>query len=87
MSAGRQPSESGGIARKALQQRYRFIGGYRSYVASLTQAGRIDEARAALVRMKKIQPEVSIAWTKQYVPDPPGPMANYIEGVRKVGLR
>ncbi len=83
--AGRY-NEAVGFARKALQQRYEILGGHRIYVASLAQAGRIDEARAALARMKEIQPEVSIAWIKQNVSYPPGPMAHYIEGARKAGL-
>jgi TolB-like protein/Flp pilus assembly protein TadD len=78
--------EAVGFARKALQQHYGFIGGHRIYIASLAQAGRIDEAHAALARMKEIQPEVSIAWIKQYVPYPPGPMAHYLEGMLKAGL-
>jgi tetratricopeptide (TPR) repeat protein len=78
--------EAVGFARKALQQHYGFIGSHRIYVASLAQAGRIDEARAALARMKEIQPAVSIAWIKKYVPYPPEQMAHYIEGVRKAGL-
>ena len=83
--AGRY-TEAVGFARKALQQHYGFIGGHRIYVASLAQAGRIEEAHAALARMKEIQPEVSIAWIKQYVPYPPGPMAHYLEGMLKAGL-
>jgi adenylate cyclase len=78
--------EAVGFARKALQQHYGFIGSHRIYVASLAQAGRIDEAHAALARMKEIQPGVSIAWIKQYVPYPPGPMAHYLEGMIKAGL-
>jgi TolB-like protein/class 3 adenylate cyclase/Flp pilus assembly protein TadD len=78
--------EAVGFARKALQQHYGFIGSHRIYVASLAQAGRIDEAHAALARMKELQPEVSIAWIKKYVPYPPEQMAHYIEGVRKAGL-
>ena len=83
--AGRY-TEAVGFGRKALQLRYEFIGGHRIYVASLAQAGQIDEARAALARMKEIQPAVSIAWIKKYVPYPPEQMAHYIEGVRKAGL-
>ena len=34
----------------------------RIYVASLAQAGKIDEARAALARLKEMHPDLSIAW-------------------------
>jgi tetratricopeptide (TPR) repeat protein len=83
--AGRY-TEAVGFGRKAVQLHYEFVGGHRIYVASLAQAGQIDEARVALARMKEIQPEVSIAWIKKYVPYPPEQMAHYIEGVRKAGL-
>jgi adenylate cyclase len=79
--------EAIGCARRALQQRPEFIGGHRIYVASLAQAGRLEEASAALARMKELQPDVTVAWIKDNVPYPPGPMAHYIEGVQKAGLK
>jgi adenylate cyclase len=78
--------EAIGFARRALQQRPEFIGAHRVYVASLAQAGRLEEASAALARLKELQPDVTVAWIKDNVPYPPGPMAHYIEGVRKAGL-
>ena len=73
-------------SRKALQQRSTFTAGYRIHVASLAQAGRIDEAREALARLKESLPELSIAWIEQNVPYTPGPMARFLEGMRKAGL-
>lgn len=79
-------AEAVGFGRKALQQRSGFTAGNRIYVASLAQAGQIDEARAALARLKKMHPDLSIAWIEKYVPYTPGPMAKFIEGMRKAGL-
>ena len=72
--------------RKAVQQRDGITAGHRIYVASLAQAGQIDEARAALQHLRQLQPELSIAWCEQYVPYTPAPMAKFIEGLRKAGV-
>jgi hypothetical protein len=68
------------------QQRRGFSGGHRIYVASLAQAGQIEEARAALDRLKELQPEISVAWIQQNAPWTPRAMAKYVEGMRKAGL-
>jgi tetratricopeptide (TPR) repeat protein len=72
--------------RKAFQQRLGLTRGTRVYVASLAQAGQIDEARVVLTRMKESHPDLSIAWIEQNVPYTPGPMARFLEGMRKAGL-
>jgi len=73
-------------SRKALQQRSAFTAGYRIHVASLAQAGQIDEAREALARLKDMHPDLSIAWIEQNVPYTPAVMAKFVEGMRKAGL-
>jgi tetratricopeptide (TPR) repeat protein len=83
--AGRYP-EAVVFGRKALQQRTQFTSGHRIYVASLAQAGQIDEARAALIRLKDVFPEITIAWIEQYVPYTARTMAKFLEGMRKAGL-
>ena len=83
--AGRY-SEAVGFARKSLQQRDGLISGHRMYIASLAQAGQIDEARASLQRLKEMHPTLSIAWIEQYVPYTPGTMGKFLEGMRKAGL-
>jgi tetratricopeptide (TPR) repeat protein len=79
-------AEAVSFARKALQLRSGFTAGNRVYVASLAQAGQLDEARALLASMKQGHPELSIAWIEQHVPYTPVPMAKFIEGMRKAGL-
>jgi adenylate cyclase len=81
-----QFAEAIGCARKAVQQRSGWPPGHRIYCASLAQAGQLDEARAALDRLKDLQPDISIAWIEQNVPYQPGPMAKFLEGMRKAGL-
>ncbi len=79
--------EAVGFSRKTLQQRSGFTAGHRIYVASLAQAGRSDEAREALARLKELHTDLSIAWLERYVPYTPGPMKKFIEGMRKAGLQ
>jgi tetratricopeptide (TPR) repeat protein len=75
------------FGRKAVQQRDGITAGHRIYIASLAQAGQIAEARAALRRLKELQPNISIAWCEQYVPYTAGPMTKFLDGLRKAGLQ
>jgi tetratricopeptide (TPR) repeat protein len=84
--AGRY-TEAVSFGRKAMQQRFGLTNGHRIYIASLAQAGQIDEARAALARLKELQPEHSIAWIERNIPYTTGPMATFLEGLRKAGLQ
>ena len=84
--AGRY-AEAVNFGRKAIQQRFELTNGHRIYAASLAQVGRIDDARAALARLQELHPENSIAWIERNVPYTPGPMAKFLEGFRKMGLR
>jgi TolB-like protein/Flp pilus assembly protein TadD len=83
--AGRY-DEAIAFGRKALQQRVGMTGGHRIYVASLAQAGRLEEATTALERLRELQPELSIAWCKQYVPYTPATLEAFLDGMRKAGL-
>ena len=83
--AGRY-TEAVGFGRKAVQQRDGMTAGHRLYVASLAQAGMIEEARAALRRLKELQPNISIAWIEQHVPYTAVQMPKFLDGMRKAGL-
>ena len=69
-----------------LQQRPEHFGALRQLSASLAQAGRIEEARAMLGRLKQLQPDVSLAWVKENLPLGPAAMTHYLEGLRKAGM-
>jgi len=79
-------AEAVSFARKAVQERDGVTSAHRIYIASLAQAGQIDEARMALRHLREIMPNVSVAWCEQHVPFAPGPMAKFLEGLRKAGL-
>jgi adenylate cyclase len=72
---------------KAVQQRFGLTNGHRIYIASLAQAGQIDAARAALAKLQELQSGHSIAWIERNIPYTPGPMAKFLEGMRKAGLQ
>jgi TolB-like protein/class 3 adenylate cyclase/cytochrome c-type biogenesis protein CcmH/NrfG len=72
--------------RTAFQTRAGMARGARIYIASLAQAGRLDEARAALARMKETHPDLCVAWIEQNVPYAPAAMTKFLEGMRKAGL-
>jgi adenylate cyclase len=80
-------SEAINFARTAVQQRAGFSAGHRIYCASLAQAGQLADARKELERLKELQPEISIAWIEKYGPYTPGPMAKFLDGMRKAGLQ
>jgi adenylate cyclase len=82
---GRLP-EAIGFGRKAVQQLPQLSGAHRIYVASLGQAGQLDEARMALQCLKEVQPGISIAWIEKYVPYTATTMPKFLEGMRKAGL-
>jgi TolB-like protein/Tfp pilus assembly protein PilF len=72
--------------RKSIQQRPGFIAGHRILCASLAQAGRTEELRAAMARVRELQPNISIAWLEEHVPYTPRAIAHFLDGMRKAGL-
>jgi adenylate cyclase len=84
--AGRY-DEAVNSAQRVLQSRPTFTGALRLRVAALAQAGRLDEARFALDRLKKVQPDLSIDWIEKNVPYTQASMAKFLEGWRKIGLQ
>jgi adenylate cyclase len=84
--AGRY-NEAIGFCRKALQERHGWTGAHRLYVASLAQAGQIDEAHRALQRLRELQLNISVAWIEQNVPYTANQMPKFLEGMRKAGLQ
>jgi TolB-like protein/class 3 adenylate cyclase/tetratricopeptide (TPR) repeat protein len=83
--AGRFP-EAVACGLKAVQQRTSFTPGLRIYAASLAQAGQLEEARAALDRLRNLQPGISVSWIEENIPYKPPAMAKLVAGLRKAGL-
>ncbi len=73
--------------RKSIQQRPGFIAGHRILCASLAQAGRTEELRAAISQLRELQPDITIAWLEEHVPYTPRAIAHYLDGMRKAGVK
>jgi adenylate cyclase len=84
---GRRFDEAVEWGRKTIQQRPGFIAGHRILCASLAQAGRTEELRAAMARLLELQPTISIAWIEEHVPYTPRAMPHFLDGMRKAGLK
>ena len=83
--AGRY-NETVKYSQNVAQQRPEHFGAHRQLCASLAQAGRTEEARATLERLKQLQPNVSLAWVNENLPLTPQAMKHYLDGLRKAGL-
>jgi len=84
---GRRFDEAVEWGRKTIQQRPGFIAGHRILCASLAQAGRTEELRAAMARLLELQPTISIAWIEEHVPYTPRAMAHFLDGMHKAGVK
>jgi adenylate cyclase len=82
----RRYSEAANYTHNVAQQRPEHFGAHRQLCASLAQAGRMEEARATLERLKQMQPNVSLAWVNENLPLTPDAMKHYLDGLRKAGL-
>jgi len=82
----RQYEEAIEWGRKSIQQRPGFIPGHRILCASLAQAGRTEELRLAVARLRELQPNISIAWLEEHVPYTPRAIAHFLDGMHKAGV-
>ncbi len=70
----------------AIIERPGFTAAHRIHCASLAQAGRTEETRAAVARLREMQPNISIAWIKERVPYTAQAMPHFLDGMRKAGI-
>jgi TolB-like protein/cytochrome c-type biogenesis protein CcmH/NrfG len=73
-------------ARTAIQLRPGFTAAHRILCASLAMAEREEETRAAMAKLRQLQPNISVEWIKQYVPYTARAMPHFLEGMHKAGL-
>jgi tetratricopeptide (TPR) repeat protein len=75
------------FARKSVQESPGIVTAYRHLVVNCALAGEIEEARAALEILRRLQPEISLAWVEKWVPyRGTKDRQNFIEGFRLAGL-
>jgi tetratricopeptide (TPR) repeat protein len=84
---GRNYDEAMRMAREGIRQRGDFVGAHRVLTAAAGMAGLDDVARAALQQLRRVQPNISLAWIASEMPmQRQADLAHYLEGFRRAGL-
>ena len=84
---GRKYDEATRLAREGIRQRGDFVGCHRVLTATAGMAGQHDVAKAALLELKRAQPNVSLAWIESEMPiKQDADREHYLEGFRRAGL-
>lgn len=84
---GRNYEEALRLAREGLRQRLEFVGGYRILTAAAAMAGDMELARSALQELRRVQPNISLAWIdSQMLVKGEAEREHYLEAFRRVGL-
>jgi TolB-like protein/cytochrome c-type biogenesis protein CcmH/NrfG len=84
---GRNYDEAIRLAQEALRQRGDFVGGHRVLTAAAAMAGQHDVAKAALQELRRVQPNISLAWLANEMPmKQDADREHYLEGFRRAGL-
>src|SRR5215475_311694 len=85
--AGQNYDEAMRLAREAIRQRNDFVGGYRVLTAAAGMLGKREIAKAALLELRRVQPNVSIAWITEQMPFKRDvDRTHYLEGFRRAGM-
>jgi tetratricopeptide (TPR) repeat protein len=84
---GRNYDEAMRLSRAAIRQRGDFVGGHRVLTAATGMAGESDIAAAALRELRRVQPNISLAWISSEMPiGSDAEREHYLEGFRRAGL-
>jgi TolB-like protein/cytochrome c-type biogenesis protein CcmH/NrfG len=76
------------MSREALRQRSDFVGAHRVLVASAGMTGKKQVADAALLELRRAQPNVSLAWIAKRIPFKlEVDRERYLDGFRRAGLQ
>jgi TolB-like protein len=84
---GRKYDEATRLAREGIRQRGDFVGCHRVLTAAAGMAGQHDVAKAALLELKRAQPNISLSWIATHMPiRDQVECEHYLEGFRRAGL-
>jgi TolB-like protein len=85
---GRKYEEAMQLSREAIRQRRDFVGAHRVLTAAAGMAGHDDAAKAALQELRRVQPNISLAWLAEQLPIKlDAERDHYLEGFRRAGLK
>ncbi len=84
---GRHYDEAMRLAREGIRQRADFVGAHRVLTAAAALAGQQEVARSALLELRRVQPNISLAWIAGQLPMRlDAERDHYVEGFRRAGL-
>ena len=83
---GHNYEEAMRLAREGIRQRNDFVGAHRVLTAAAGMVGQ-DDAVAALQELRRVQPNISLAWIAGQMPIMlEADRERYLEGFRRAGL-
>jgi TolB-like protein/Flp pilus assembly protein TadD len=75
------------LSREAIRQRRDFVGAYRVLTVAASMAGQTEIAAAALLELRRAQPNISLAWLASQLPwTRDSDREHYLEAFRRAGL-
>jgi TolB-like protein len=84
---GRNYAEAMRFAREGIRQRGDFVGAHRVLTAAAGMAGEAALAATALQELRRVQPNISLAWIAHHMPiKQDRDRDHYLEGFRRAGL-
>jgi tetratricopeptide (TPR) repeat protein len=85
---GRNYDEATPLARQGIRQRAGFVGTHLVLTAAAGMAGEANIAKAALHELRRVQPNISLAWIASQIPSKQdAEREHYVEAFRRAGLR
>jgi TolB-like protein/Tfp pilus assembly protein PilF len=84
---GRNYPEAMALSREAIRQRGDLTGAYRVLTVAAGMTGQTEVAAAALGELRRVQPNISLAWIANQLPwKLDSDREHYLEGFRRAGL-
>jgi len=84
---GRNFDEAMRLARQGIRQRADFVGAHRVLTAAAGMTGQTDVATGALRELRRVQPNISLAWIAKEIPiKEDAERELYLEAFRRAGL-
>jgi TolB-like protein/Tfp pilus assembly protein PilF len=84
---GRNYDEAMRLAREGIRERADFVGAHRVLTAAAAMAGQADTAKTALHELRRVQPNISLAWIASQIPTKhDAEREYYVEAFRRAGL-
>jgi len=84
---GRNYDDAMRLAREGIRQRGDFVGAHRVLTAAAGMAGQCEVAALALQELRRVQPNISLAWIAEHMPIKHGAdRDHYVEGFRRAGM-